>query len=45
MDPASSGGANLHSTDAVFQYLLVRYGLNPLDLRDMQNGAVIGDVL
>ncbi|KAK1927377.1 hypothetical protein DB88DRAFT_477812 [Papiliotrema laurentii] len=32
-------------TDAIFRYLLVQYGVTPQDLLNMEDGAVIGDVL
>ena len=32
-------------SDAIFRYLLVQYGVTPHDLLNMEDGAVIGDVL
>jgi hypothetical protein len=33
------------STDAVLRYLLVEYGVAPQEIQNLQQAAIIGDVL
>lgn len=35
----------MDSTDAVFRYLLVQYGITPDDLRTLRDPVRVGDIL